>query len=107
LVDEDDEEVDGIDADTLFGGLDDDDLWGGRGPDTAHGGNGEDLAYGQEGADTLKAVIKTTASTEETKSCTTTLSSVAAEQTMSVMLTRLARSTTRPASTYSSRNSVR
>lgn len=53
LVEEDDEEVGGIDADTLFGGLDDDDLWGGRGPDTAYGGNGKDRIHGQDGADVL------------------------------------------------------
>jgi Ca2+-binding RTX toxin-like protein len=50
LVEEDDEEVGGTNAGTLWGGIGDDDLRGGLGNDTAYGGNGIDKLYGQEGA---------------------------------------------------------
>ena len=80
LVEEDDEEVGGIDADTLFGGLDDDDLWGGRGPDTAYGGMARIASTTNTEQTFPSAVIRTTRSTEETELRTTTLSPVAAER---------------------------
>jgi hypothetical protein len=68
LVEEDDEEVGGIDADTLFGGLDDDDLWAGVAPTPRTAVMAKISPTAKREQTLSRAVIKTTASTEETKS---------------------------------------